>query len=136
MSLTEILLPALLPAVALIGVLVSLYRWGAERRDRREEGRLERKYEAYAVLSELARAVLESPDDRTMRDRLLSGLRACWLYAGDEVIDTGHAFLDDVASGGRDSYRAFTTFLLTMRVDMQIRTRLEFKDWTTPVGSN
>ena len=123
MSLTEILLPALLPAVALIGILVSLYRWGAERRDRREEGRFQRRQEAYAALCDLARAALENPGDEAVKNDLLGRLRACWLYAGDEVIDTGHAFLDDIAGGRRDSYRAFATFLLAMRADMQIRTQ-------------
>jgi len=130
---TDDWLKVLLPlASILVPFAGGLIIWALNQRSKLHWEIRSKKEERYRVFLETIRGFYAASQDREAKDRFLNEMRLAWLYCPDDVIRSGHTFLDTIATGrqssDKDKEHALAEFELSLRRDIHGKTTLTVKD--------
>lgn len=91
-----------------------------------------KKEERYKAFLDTIHGFYVSSQDQEAKNRFLREMRLAWLYCPDDIIRSGHAFLDTIATGQVSSDKAkehaLAEFELSLRRDILGKTTLTIKD--------
>ena len=125
----KIIIPS---ASVVVPLVVGIVLWGLNERSKLKWEKRIRKEDRYIGFLNSIRGFYVASQDKEQKETFLQELRLAWLYCPDDVIKTGNAFLDTVATGVQSSdevkERVLAEFEIALRRDLHGKTELTVKD--------
>jgi len=99
--------------------------WFLNERSKLSWEQYKRKEESYKELLLAIKGFTKQEHSKELKEKYLDQLNICWLYAPDDVINKGYAFLDSVFIGAesneKECQEKLGAFVLAIRTDILSR---------------